>query len=456
MAEKMLQTMPDMKSAAQALGCLLKDLTFKNEHFCIKIPIENFDFTDFFSAVRGTVRWYFKSRDQDLELGGIGVADKICSVTNNDPSILSILRNKAASLFDNQCYFGGTRFDVESTIAPEWQAFGRELFVLPLLLVERTKKGILLILNFRADSCVSEPIWRDQVSSLIQAISVLPSLCTLPPLFFSPDEEIPSKDKYAQIIRRALASFSTLPEQQKVVIGRRSSLVFTSEHDPLSFFIPLAKRSESSYLFLLDNGRGDAFLGASPELLYRREGNNFATESLAGTRPRSPMPEEDERLKRELFHSAKDQSEHALVSNHVEALLKEFGARDLITSKLEVMVLSYVQHLVRRYSALIDPHLGDDKIISALHPTPAVSGAERAWALQFIREQEGFDRGFYAGPIGFVHNKGAEFAVGIRSALYHAKKLYIYAASGIVPGSQPDQEWDELTNKQKKIMSIFD
>lgn len=456
MTVKMLQAMPDMGSAARALCEHLEGMAPVQEHFCLKIPLECFDFEDFFSSVRGMVRWYFKSRDQDLELCGLGIADRVCSVAPHEKSVLTVLREKASTLFDNQCYFGGTRFDIDSSMAPEWQSFGRELFVLPLLLVQKTSQSVLMMINFRSDGCVAEPAWRDQVFTLLNALSHKPLARFSSPLFFSRDDETPKKDHYFRIIEHALSSFARWPKRQKVVIGRRNSLFFDRDQDPLSFLVPLAHRSESSFLFLLDNGQGAAFFGASPELLYRRDGSYFATESLAGTRPRSIIPEEDERLKKELYNSAKDQSEHAFVCEHVEGLLRDFGARNLLTSKLEVMSLSYVRHLVRRYSAFIESSLGDDTILSGLHPTPAVSGTERPWALQFIREQEGFDRGFYAGPIGYVHREGAEFAVAIRSALYHAKKLSIYAASGIVPGSLPEQEWEELTNKQKKIMSIFD
>ena len=115
------------------------------------------------------------------------------------------------------------------------------------------------------------------------------------------------------------------------------------------------------------------------------------------------------------------------------------------------MSLPFVQHLVKRYHGYINTCLSDEHIIKALHPTPAVCGLDRRWALDFIREHEGFDRGFYAGPVGYVGLDQAEFAVAIRSALYFEQQLHVYAACGIVAGSQAAQEWEELTNKQKNI-----
>ena len=79
-------------------------------------------------------------------------------------------------------------------------------------------------------------------------------------------------------------------------------------------------------------------------------------------------------LAKELLDSAKDKAEHALVSTHIEERLREFGVTDLLTSKLEIMSLPYVQHLHRRYNGRIAEALSDDAIIQMLHPTPAVCG----------------------------------------------------------------------------------
>ncbi|HXW60048.1 MAG TPA: isochorismate synthase [Myxococcota bacterium] len=454
MALKIFPPAEDIANGARLLYSFVEKMNAPADNSCWQIPLDNFDFLSFFASIKGMIRTYFKSRDRDFSVCGLGMADRVAALNLLDNTTLSLLKSKAASLFDGQCYVGGMRFDGQSFIAKEWQIFGREFFVLPLLMVER-KLGIhQMILNFRVDGCLPFTVWRDQALSILQALSRVESR-DYPRLLYSTIEELPPKNDYYHTIEHALRLFCDNDERQKVVIGRRNSLSFAIDHDPMAFFSALAKKTEKCFLFLLDHGQGTCFFGASPELLYRRDHGQFFTESLAGTRPRNARPEEDERLEHELFHSAKDQSEHALVCEHVEALLKDFGARDLITSQLSVMSLSYARHLVKSYNGEIDPNLGDDKILSALHPTPAVSGTKRQWALEFIRNNEGFDRGFYAGPIGYIHNAGAEFAVGIRSALYHEKKLYIYAASGIVKASLPEQEWEELNNKQKMIMSIF-
>ena len=76
--------------------------------------------------------------------------------------------------------------------------------------------------------------------------------------------------------------------------------------------------------------------------------------------------------------------------------------------------------------------------------------------MQLIREIEGYDRGLYAGPVGIVVGGDAEFAVGIRCGLYNNGKLYLYSGAGIVPDSIPQEEWQEINNKQMNFLSIFE
>ncbi|MEZ4744549.1 MAG: chorismate-binding protein [Calditrichia bacterium] len=87
-----------------------------------------------------------------------------------------------------------------------------------------------------------------------------------------------------------------------------------------------------------------------------------------------------------------------------------------------------------------------------LHPTPAVGGYPKDLALPKISELEPFDRGWYAGPIGWFSKNAAEFAVAIRSGMVYHNKLLLYAGAGIVPGSEPEKEWDELENKISNFM----
>lgn len=135
-----------------------------------------------------------------------------------------------------------------------------------------------------------------------------------------------------------------------------------------------------------------------------------------------------------------------------------------------------MQHLYGRLAAELRPDVSDTRILQALHPTPAVCGRPRDTALHWLREREGFDRGYYAGPFGWVSGQGAEFAVAIRSSLisdtpthtahtpathvaavapHRELLIHLYAGVGVVPGSDAASEWQELNLKTGPIRRLL-
>ena len=402
--------------------------------------------------VRGAERVFFKSRNSSFALAGFGAADKIFS--SHSDAHLHTLVDKAKTLFDDQVYFGAMRFDEAADIAVEWRDFGKELFILPLVTIINRDGHCVLCVNFRSDGHLDWPVFQDRAITLLRALMREEPIALDKPLYQA-QSYLPTKERYAFNIHRALNAFIENASHKKVVIGRRNCFTLGAAIDPGYLMYSLRENSRNAFLFFLDAGCGSAFFGVSPELLYRRHNRHIETESLAGTRARACDEAMDDSLRCELLDSLKDNQEHALVSLHIEERLKDFGTTNLSASKIEIMALTYVQHLLRRYHGTIGETVNDAAILKALHPSPAVCGLEIDWARNFIRQHEGFDRGFYAGPIGYIARDHAEFAVAIRSALFDAQQLYVYAACGIVAGSLYNQEWEELNNKEKSILCIF-
>lgn len=430
------------KLLSEAIDELLKMLkSFKEpeSHCCFSKVISNAS-DDIFYAVR-SVRVYFKSRDRDFTMFGFGAADLL----KGDHALANFCE-KRSTIFADQFYFMAERFDKEAKISHEWQDFGQAVLILPLVSILR-KDGITkLILNYRADG-LAFGAWLDHAQSILHAIKKPKNEVSA--IEHEPALHLPDKEQYVAKLKKALSALDD--HRQKVVMGRRTCLPLKNPEDPAWLFFCL--KANNAFLFFVDLGFKSAFFGASPELLYRREGFNLATESLAGTRARSQDKKLDERLKEELSLSTKDINEHALVSTYIEERLKLLGG-SITAMPLEVRALSYVQHLLKRYCAEVT-QVDDAQIIKLLHPTPAVCGKDTLWAKSYIREAEEFDRGLYAGPIGVLGQDEAEISVGIRSALYSFKNLYIYVASGIIKDSIPHEEWEELCFKEKTILSIF-
>ena len=165
--------------------------------------------------------------------------------------------------------------------------------------------------------------------------------------------------------------------------------------------------------------------------------------------------EEDAQLARELRESHKEQREHEMVLEHLEALLPEFCQHSERLSHLEPLALRHVQHLRSRIHGTLRPGVSDAELLPAFHPTPAISGTPNEAALARIRELESFDRGWYAGPVGWVSRDAAEFAVGLRAGLLTERTLRVYTGAGIVEGSVPEEEWDEVESKMRTWLSLL-
>jgi menaquinone-specific isochorismate synthase len=198
----------------------------------------------------------------------------------------------------------------------------------------------------------------------------------------------------------------------------------------------------------------DGFLGASPELLVRRMGLDVRSHPLAGTVPRSGDPDADAKLAADLLGSAKDRHEHRVVVDAVASVLAPLCTRLDVPDAPAIVPLRNVSHLGTLIDgALRDPAPSALELAARLHPTPAVAGTPREAAVAHIAAVEGFDRGRYAGPVGWVDTDGdGEWAVGIRSATLDGHIARLVAGVGVVADSEPEAE---LAETQLKLQALL-
>jgi menaquinone-specific isochorismate synthase len=124
-------------------------------------------------------------------------------------------------------------------------------------------------------------------------------------------------------------------------------------------------------------------------------------------------------------------------------------------AKPKVISIGNGHHLITPFEGKLKEDVSDEDILEALHPTPAVAGTPKDQALNTIRRTENFSRGWYAGPLGYVGLDWVEFVVGIRSGVVKGKELSVYAGAGIVKGSRPKDEWNEIENKISNFIKVI-
>ncbi|MBH8575566.1 isochorismate synthase MenF [Nostocaceae cyanobacterium CENA369] len=209
------------------------------------------------------------------------------------------------------------------------------------------------------------------------------------------------------------------------------------------------------YIFSTSNGKGQSFIGASPERLISIHSQQLITDALAGSAPRGKTPAEDAANANRLLESEKERHEHLLVIDFITQRLSQLGLLPQVLAP-RLRQLSNIQHLWTPISAIVPANVHPLKIVSQLHPTPAVAGAARDIACAEIRRYESFERGLYAAPLGWIDSHGnCEFIVGIRSALIDGDRARLYAGAGIVAGSDPDREFAEVQLKLQALLKAL-
>lgn len=264
-------------------------------------------------------------------------------------------------------------------------------------------------------------------------------------------EEIGGEGSYQRAVAQALGEIGR-GDYRKVVLARARRLTTPEEFHPLGVLNHLRQRFPSCYAFSIANGRGQSFIGASPERLVRVAEGRMHTEALAGSAPRGESASEDAAHARDLLASEKDQREHRLVVESIARRVADLGLKLEHAAAPRVLGLANVQHLHLPISAALPPAVHILDLVSRLQPTPAVGGTPREPAVAAIARLESFARGLYAGAHGWVdHRGGGEFFVGIRSALVDGRSATVYAGAGIVAGSSPEKEFAETELKFKAL-----
>ena len=240
----------------------------------------------------------------------------------------------------------------------------------------------------------------------------------------------------------------------KAVIAREVLVTADRPIDVHAVLLRLRASFGSSYRYSIDG-----FIGASPELLVRVDGNTVESHPLAGTAPRTGDPVTDARVAAELIASTKNQVEHRAVIEMVHDTLLPWCSFLDWEPEPSIVTVANVQHLGSRVEGhLSDPRPNVLELVKALSPTPALGGAPRAEALALIAEVEGFERGRYGGAVGWVDAAGnGTWAVAIRCAELSADRCTarLIAGGGIVAESDPLAELAETQAKLQAMLSAI-
>ncbi len=417
-----------------------------------EFPITSINLQSWLSQQPHSEKIYWADRNKSFETAGIGMADCIYKEEEMDLAVLwNYFEEHLSADNPHLRYYGGFSFQNGATDA-EWKAFGTCRFWVPRFELFKENNESYLAFNIALKDVHVAKI--ENILEELEKINFSAECSDQPLCSFIQRTDFPEKNQWEKIFDHVSNQLKQ-GTYEKIVLARKSLLELQEDLNPVDLLAALKSETPDCFHFCFQPDDATAFLGASPERLYKRTGRRIESEAIAGTIPRGKTDAEDERFQKDLCQSAKDVCEQQFVVDAVKNSLTNFCTQINYNEELQVLTLNSGHHLFTQFEGMLNEKSTDDAILTELHPTPAVGGSPTQAAVEAITTLEPFTRGWYAAPVGYVGFDTAEFIVAIRSALLKNKELSLYAGAGIVEGSTAEAEWQEIEHKMGNFMRIF-
>jgi isochorismate synthase len=251
--------------------------------------------------------------------------------------------------------------------------------------------------------------------------------------------------EYIDLVKNAVDNIAS-DKFRKVVLSR--VLEVENRESPISLLKKILGIYKNAFCYLWYHPKVGMWLGATPEILMQLKMGFLTTMSLAGTMKYEGI--------KHLDWGRKELNEQALVTDYILAALEDMVSA-LEKSEIETVRAGQLLHLRTRITGMLkEDRLSD--LVRTLHPTPAICGYPKSEALNFILENEGYEREFYAGYLGELNLDSEESStlyVNLRCMQIFGEKVKIYVGGGVTKDSDPKKEWQETVNKSETMLRVL-
>ena len=350
---------------------------------------------------------------------------------------------------------GGFAFDPQGGSSPIWSSLPPAALTLPELSLCRSGGETFLTVNTVVhpgeDPEARAAAWSARLAGL--RAEPLPMIDPHPTAHARIRSARPPAD-FERMVSQATGRIEA-EDLSKVVLAREVVVTAPSAFGVGATFGAMREQFPSCFCFCCGTPEA-AFVGASPELLLRRSGAGVSTVALAGSTRRSSDPAVDDHLGEQLLRSDKNRREQRIVSERIVRILRPYAVWVEAAPEPVVIKVANIQHLGTPVIAQLAEPRSAVELAGLMHPTPSVGGEPRERAAETIAELERMDRGWYAGPVGWMDAaEDGEFCVALRSGLLRDREAHLYAGVGVVAGSDPAAELDETEIKLGALLPLL-
>ncbi|MDP8033862.1 isochorismate synthase [Pasteurella atlantica] len=389
--------------------------------------IENKSLLSWLKAQNSYPKYYWQNRINTLTLTAIG-------------SVKSFNNIQQAQQFShkNHCTLvGGIPFS------------GEACFILPRLLLAKKEQKVTACLVIDGNHLIQEKTIIDTLFENFEQFAELEKIqCNLLKSMPYTNFEQWSKNIQNAIQHIEKGTFN------KVVLANATDFICENSISAYDLLALSQQKNKHCFHFLWQETNEKAFMGSSPERLYKREQQQFYTEALAGTVAVTDHQKQTKENARWLLCDPKNNLENQYVVDDISENLNAYS-HHITIGEPHLKRLPNVQHLRRLIEMELKENISDTECLQQIHPTAAVAGYPRNTAIPFILQTENFERNWYSGTLGFLNTEQAEFCVTLRSALIQQNKITVYAGAGIMRNSTPESEWQEIQHKALAMIKLL-
>ena len=340
----------------------------------VEMPVSGVKPLEWLRAQSALTQYYWSNRDSSFEMAGVGEAEVLFPSGPTDlAGLFEHVRAQLSPRFRNLRYYGGLRFHFGPVKGSRWKGFKEYRFVMPRFEVIRRNNRFYFACNARVGHARTNEQTLEHVHQTFARLRPPDTnACKLRPVMVS-RTDAPNHSEWNQLVSKTVRAINA-GELDKVVLARETCFTATETLDPVSLLIRLIDLSPHTFRFCFHPAEDRAFIGASPERLYRRVNVYLKSEAVAGTRPRGTTDENDHELGQALLNSAKDRREHQFVIDTLKDNFQQLCHNVEVEPQPSLLRLRNCQHLRTRIEGLLeDPHV-DAELIETLHPTPGRGG----------------------------------------------------------------------------------